>query len=49
MSGNGGQKVLAMPELGVSVVITTRNYGNRNGHDYTDEIMNEFIVPAMEK
>lgn len=47
MSGNGGQKVLALPELKVAVVITTTNYGNRNAHNYTDEIMNEFIVPAM--
>jgi hypothetical protein len=47
MSGNGGQKVLALPELDVTVVITTINYGNRNAHNYTDEIMNEFIVPAM--
>ncbi|MEL7118470.1 MAG: serine hydrolase [Bacteroidota bacterium] len=47
MSGNGGQKVLAIPELNVVAVITTTNYGNRNAHNYTDEIMNEFIVPAM--
>ena len=47
MSGNGGQKILALPELDVTVVITTTNYGNRNAHNYTDEIMNEFIIPAM--
>ncbi|WP_282088879.1 serine hydrolase domain-containing protein [Aquimarina algiphila] len=47
MSGNGGNKVLACPELNVSVVITTTNYGNRNGHNYTDEIVNNFIIPAM--
>ncbi|MEM7549693.1 MAG: serine hydrolase [Bacteroidota bacterium] len=47
MSGNGGNKVLACPELNISVVITTTNYGNRNGHNYTDEIMNDFIIPAM--
>jgi len=47
MSGNGGQKILALPELDVTVVITTTNYGNRNAHNYTDEIMNEFIVPAV--
>lgn len=49
MSGNGGNKVLACPELNMSVVITTTNYGNRNGHNYTDEIVNDFIVPAIEK
>ncbi len=49
MSGNGGNKVLACPELQMSVVITTTNYGNSEGHWYTDDIMNEFIVPAVEK
>lgn len=47
MSGNGGQKVMALPELNVVLVITTTNYGNRNAHNYTDEIVNEFIVPAL--
>ncbi len=47
MAGNGGHKILALPELNVAVIITTTNYGNRNAHNYTDEIMNEFIVPAM--
>ncbi|WP_338769520.1 serine hydrolase [Bernardetia sp. ABR2-2B] len=48
MAGNGGQKILAIPELGVSVVITTTNYGNGNGHNYTDEIMNAFVIPVIE-
>lgn len=47
MAGNGGQKILAMPELNLTVVITTTNYGNRNAHNYTDEILNEYIVPAI--
>ncbi len=33
----------------MSVVITTTNYCDRNGHNYTDEIINEFIIPAIEK
>lgn len=49
MSGTGGNKVLANPELGLSVVITTTNYRNRNAHNITDEIMNDFIIPAIEK
>lgn len=48
MSGNGGQKVLAMPGLALTVVITTTNYGNRKAHGYSDALMNDFIVPAME-
>jgi len=49
MSGNGGNKVLACPELNLTVVITATNYNNRNSHNYTDEIMNEYIIPTMAK
>lgn len=47
MSGNGGQKMLAIPSLNVCVVITTKNYGNRKGHAYTDQLVNDFILPAL--
>jgi hypothetical protein len=49
MSGNGGNKVLACPELNLTVVITATNYNVRNSHNYTDEIMNDFIIPFVEK
>ncbi len=49
MSGDGGNMVLACPELDLSLVITTTNYDNGNGHNYTEEIINDFIVPAMEQ
>jgi CubicO group peptidase (beta-lactamase class C family) len=48
MSGNGGQKILAIPQLRLCAVITTRNYGNPRAHDYTDELMERFIVPAIQ-
>ncbi|MEM7572108.1 MAG: hypothetical protein AAF433_04375 [Bacteroidota bacterium] len=47
MFGNGGNKVVAIPELELSVVITSTNYGNRRAHGYSDEILNEFIIPAL--
>ena len=49
MSGNGGNKVLACPDLNLTVVITTTNYNTRNAHNYTDEIMNAYIIPTIEK
>lgn len=47
MAGNGGQKVLAVPGLDVAVVITTRNFGNRMAHQYTDQLLEEYILPAV--
>tara|TARA_R110002049_G_scaffold43942_1_gene128996 strand:+ start:809 stop:1888 length:1080 start_codon:yes stop_codon:yes gene_type:complete len=49
MAGNGGNKILAFPELNVTVVITTTNYNNRNAHDFTDEIINKYIIPSIIK
>lgn len=49
MAGNGGNKVVAFPELNVSVVLTSTNYNNRNAHSYTDELLNKYIIPALQK
>ncbi len=48
MAGNGGQKVVAIPELDATVVITSTNYNNRKAHDYTHELLNSFVVPALD-
>ena len=48
MSGNGGNKIVSIPELKTTVVITTTNYNNRNAHGYSDELMNNFIIPFIE-
>lgn len=47
MSGNGGNKVMAFPDAGISIVITTQNYNNRNAHGYSEEMVSRYIVPAL--
>ncbi|WP_206604268.1 serine hydrolase domain-containing protein [Aquimarina sediminis] len=49
MSGNGGNKAMVFPGLDLTVVVTTVNYNNRNAHNYTDEVLGKFIVPAVKK
>lgn len=48
MSGNGGNKAIAIPELDMTIVITTKNYNNRKAHGYSDEMVNKYIIPSME-
>ncbi len=47
MFGNGGNKIAVFPKLKVVVVLTNRMYGGRRGHQQTNKIMNEYIVPAL--
>ena len=47
MAGNGGNKIVAIPELNTTVVITATNYNNRNAHGFSDELMNNYIIPAI--
>ncbi len=49
MAGNGGNKVMAFPELNLTVVLTSTNYNNRKAHGYTDELLNKYIIPAIQK
>ena len=49
MAGNGGNKVMAFPELNLTVVLTATNYNNRKAHGYTDELLNKYIIPAIQK
>lgn len=49
MAGNGGNKIVAFPELNITVVLTSTNYGNRKAHGYTDELLNKYIIPALQK
>lgn len=47
MAGNGGNKILAIPELNVTIILTATNYNNRNAHNYTNTLLNEYIVPVL--
>lgn len=49
MSGNGGNKVVAIPSLDMAVVITSTNYNTRGMHEQTDKIVTEYVLAAVEK
>jgi CubicO group peptidase (beta-lactamase class C family) len=49
MSGNGGNKVVVIPELDMAAVITSTNYGTRGMHEQTERILNEYLVPAVSR
>lgn len=47
MSGNGGNKVAVVPDLGLAVVITSTNYNTRGMHEQTDKLLTDFLLPAV--
>ncbi len=49
MAGNGGNKIIAFPSLKAAIVLTATNYNNRKAHQYTDEILSKYIVPALQE
>jgi len=48
MSGNGGNKVVAIPELEMSVVITSTNYNTYGMHEQTEKILTDYVLAAVE-
>lgn len=48
MSGNGGNKVMVVPSLHASVVITSTNYNTRGMHQQTEKLVTDYILPAIE-
>ena len=48
MNGNGGNKVLAIPSLDMTVVITTTNYNTRGMHEQTEKILTDYVLASVE-
>lgn len=49
MSGNGGNKIVAVPMLDLVAVITSTNYGTRGMHEQTEKILTDYILAAAER
>jgi CubicO group peptidase (beta-lactamase class C family) len=47
MTGNGGNKVVAIPGSDLVVVITSTNYNTRGMHQQTERLLTEFILPEF--
>jgi len=48
MSGNGGNKVVAIPSLDMTVVITSTNYNTRGMHEQTEKILTDYVLGAVD-
>jgi CubicO group peptidase (beta-lactamase class C family) len=48
MSGNGGNKVVIVPDLKTSVVITSKNYDARGMHQQTETLLTDYVLPAVQ-
>jgi len=49
MTGNGGNKVVAIPALDMAVVITSTNYNAHGMHEQTDMILTDYVLAAIER
>lgn len=48
MSGNGGNKVVAIPALDMAVVITSTNYNTHGMHEQSEKILTDYVLAAVD-
>jgi len=49
MTGNGGNKVVAIPDLDMAVVVTSTNYNTRGMHEQSERILDDYVLAAVER
>jgi len=47
MSGNGGNKIGLVPDLGLTFVISSNNYGARGMHEQTERVLVESVLASV--
>lgn len=47
MAGNGGNKVVVVPEARLVAVLTSTNYNTRGMHQQTDKILTDYLLAAL--
>jgi len=47
MSGNGGNKVVSIPALDMTVVITSTNYNTHGMHEQTEKILTDYVMASV--
>jgi CubicO group peptidase (beta-lactamase class C family) len=49
MSGNGGNKVVVVPQLDLVAVITSTNYNTQGMHQQTEKLLTDYILASVVK
>lgn len=49
MAGNGGNAVAVFPELDLTVVVTTTNYGQADAHALTARLIGDYILAGIDR